>query len=108
MIMIFLRVTTQSAIMVNPTEGEDWEFDYEEAWYGRVILFFTTTLKRKPGLQDIRVRLAFGQWYHKYDLSKGETIVIPCLLSTKEAATELCHVLQCLKSTANFLQARAR
>lgn len=63
----------QSTIMVNPTEDEDWEFDYAEAWYGRVILFFTTTLKRKRGLPDIRVRLAFGEWYHRYDLSKGET-----------------------------------
>jgi hypothetical protein len=68
----------QNAIMVNPTEDMDWDFDYQEAWYGRAILFFTTTLKRKRGLPDMRVRLAFGQWYHKYDLTKGKSTHCHC------------------------------
>jgi hypothetical protein len=60
--------------MINPCLGPglDWEFTLHEAWYARVVLFFTAELQRKYGKPNALVRLAYVQWYHRYDLDSGE------------------------------------
>lgn len=66
--------------MINPCESptagdfelDGWKFSFDEAWYARVVLFFKAELKRKNGKPNALVRLAYVQWYHRYDVDSGE------------------------------------
>jgi hypothetical protein len=78
--------------MINPTHDEEWEFDFARAWYARVILFFTTVLKRRRGLKQIHVRLAFVQYFHDYGVpAHGELNIIqsPGTPAGRNRVTEL-------------------
>ena len=68
--------------MFSPVQdGGEWDdYGYAGAWYGRPLVFFTLLLsRRKKGLKDIELRLAFVEWYHQLDLSKGEPVTVDAI-----------------------------
>ena len=65
--------------MIRPCyEGDDhttpWKFGMNTAWYARACMFFTAELKRKGGLPNLQVRLAYVRWYHRYTLDSGKLL----------------------------------
>jgi hypothetical protein len=78
---LILLVSTQNVVMICPENisgdpDEDWKFSFEDAWYARVILFFTAQIQRVGRRPNLMVRVAYVQWLHRLDVDSGARFML--------------------------------